>query len=171
MQAFWAIQPYLEYDWFPKPPMQHLRSQASGKFSKAGRLGPCSVAFRSADLQPWTISWGSLGARDEEETYTSSLERQAGGSQKERQAWWSLGTGSVWRGWEEKTLFLTVPLGDSYHGYKSIFGACHCQLNIKSRLFLSHHHKKIHTHGRWWLTASSGLLPEWCLLQGAHPGF
>ena len=60
----------------------------------------------------------------------------------------------------KKRLFLTVPLGDSYHGYKSNSGACHCQLNIKSGLSLSHCHKKIHTRGRWRLMASSGLLPE-----------
>ena len=131
--------------------MQHLRSQASGKFSEAGRLGPCSVAFRSADLQPRTISRGSLGGRDEEETHTSSLQRQAGASQKESQKESPMVSGH----WlcltrmGKKTLFLTVPLDDSYHGYKSNFGACHCQLNIKSRLSLSHRHKKIHTHGRW----------------------
>ena len=112
---------------FPKPPTHYLRRQASRAFSKARNPRPSSIVSRPAGLQqPQVVSQDSPGGETDkqEETPTSSPKRLT-----RPDGLWV--PSSVWWGWKKRLLFLTVPLGDSYHGYESILGAC--QLPIENK--------------------------------------
>lgn len=141
---------------FSKPPTCYLRRQVSGEFSKVRCPNPSSVVSRSAGLQRWTVSQGSLGGWvGGGETLILSQEKNQGQPEGE--------PGPMVSGhWlcliVRKDLFLTVPLGDSYHGYKSIFGVCQSPVEYNEPRSCRD------THGRQRLTARQGLPMERTLI-------
>lgn len=104
---------------FPKPPTHYLRHEASGAFSKGRSPGP-ALQFPGL-LETRAPQEGETKGR----RHPQSLQRD------------SAGLMSLWvpalfdEDGKKRLLFLTVPPGDSYHGYESIWGAC--QLPIENK--------------------------------------
>lgn len=120
---------------FPKPPTRYLRSQPSGEFSKRtvlvavlqslGWLVPSSL--EQSARAPWE------GEARKRHTHPPGDKPGPARGRARPDRLWALALPDV--DGKKRLLFLTVPLGDSYHGYKSIFGTCQSPVEYEERAF------------------------------------